>query len=563
MEELNEKKTKYFVIAIIILIILGVLLIVHFNNKEVVKGEKDSDATTTTEKVITTTKKRVNVEVEEPVKEVYKSVVDEENKLVYDYKLTDEILETDKIISKKVDLTDALKENNVIGLYDISLYDSNLVKKSVSNSLITIKIPLTDELKGYDEYKIIYINDKNEITDEKFDVKVTTDYIEFNTTHLSLFGIVGIKKEIVVDLTKATVDVKVNNEVVSEVTNILLDKDDKVELVINNIDDEAEYEVYYGLMATGSEEFEYQKYDGALKLEDAINYKLFVKVSHVENSKTFEIGNIGLYDEIFKYDMNEKIEEPVVIGKIESENETLYDYLDKDKNMNIVIDNITKETEVEVPVTGDTVEGGTDVSVGEEDSKEITNNSATISVNGNIYLVEKTDISKLQMTGHLYIDTAEDIVFAENEEKLELSNLYSLTIRSKEFMLNGNKYSYEYTPDGGLVIYLLSEKTEEIIPEEGTGSVPEGTEDETIVETTEEVIEDIKENKTIIYDSEDKEFKESFSTIFNGEYEVVIDTNEKDLIIEKVTTNKPEDSNDNSESSGTSSDQTVQQNNAE
>ena len=84
MEELNEKKTKYFVIAIIILIILGVLLIVHFNNKQMVKGEEDkSDTPTTTEKITTTTKKRVKVEeVKEDVSEVvYKSVIDETNKL--------------------------------------------------------------------------------------------------------------------------------------------------------------------------------------------------------------------------------------------------------------------------------------------------------------------------------------------------------------------------------------------------------------------------------------------------------------------------------------------------
>ena len=60
-----------------------------------------------------------------------------------------------------------------------------------------------------------------------------------------------------------------------------------------------------------------------------------------------------------------------------------------------------------------------------------------------------------------------------------------------------------------------------------------------------------------------KEFKESFSTIFSGKYEVVLDENEKDLIIEKVTTNKPEDSNENTESSGSSSEQTVQSNDVE
>ena len=68
-----------------------------------------------------------------------------------------------------------------------------LYKKSVSNSLINIKIPIKDELIGYDEYKVVYIDESNKITDEKYDVKVIDNYIEFNTNHLSVFCIIGIK----------------------------------------------------------------------------------------------------------------------------------------------------------------------------------------------------------------------------------------------------------------------------------------------------------------------------------------------------------------------------------
>lgn len=499
MEELNEKKTKYFVIAIIILIILGVLLIVHFNNKQMVKGEDDKgDTPTTTEKITTTTKKRVTVEeVKEEV--VYKSVIDKDNKLVYNYKLTDEITETDVIISKKLEISETLKEKDIIGLFDISLYDANLVKKNVSNSLITIKIPLTEELKAYENYKVVYINDKNEITDEKFEVKVDSDYLEFNTTHLSVFGIIGTKKvveEEIVDLSKVTVDVKVNDEVVEDVNNILLEKEDKVELVINNINEDCN--VYYGLRATGEDDFTYEKYDGTIELEDGINYKLFVKVSNEEKYEVFELSNIGLYDKVYEYDKETELEENIIVGEIESEDETPYDYKDKDKNLDIVIDNITEEVEVTETVN----------------NQEVTDNSATITVNGNIYLVEKTDISELNMTGYLYIDTSEDIVFAQNiEEKIILDNLYSLTIRSKEFSLNGKKYSYEYTPDGDLVIYDLNE-TIEIEDEQ--------EEVETIVgENT--VEEETTENKEISL--------EKFNELFAGNYEVVFDGKNTDLVI--------------------------------
>ena len=111
---------------------------------------------------------------------------------------------------------------------------------------------------------------------------------------------------------------------------------------------------------------------------------------------------------MFEYDKNAELETDIVIGEIESENETPYDYSDKEINKDIVIDNIYEEQE---KVVKETI----------INDEEITENNATIKVNGNIYLVEKTDISELEMTGHLFIDTEEDIIFAQNiEEKLIL-----------------------------------------------------------------------------------------------------------------------------------------------
>ena len=82
-----------------------------------------------------------------------------------------------------------------IMLFMLLLSTTNYNASNINtNSLINIKIPLTEDLKGYENYKVVYINDKNEITDELFEVKVSTDYLEFNTTHLSVFGIIGTKK---------------------------------------------------------------------------------------------------------------------------------------------------------------------------------------------------------------------------------------------------------------------------------------------------------------------------------------------------------------------------------
>ena len=48
-------------------------------------------------------------------------------------------------------------------------------------------------MKKYDELKVIYVNDKNEI-EETFEVEIEGEYLTFNTTHLSLYGIVGVTK---------------------------------------------------------------------------------------------------------------------------------------------------------------------------------------------------------------------------------------------------------------------------------------------------------------------------------------------------------------------------------
>ena len=100
----------------------------------------------------------------------------------------------------------------------------------------------------------------------------------------------------------------------------------------------------------------------------------------------------------------------------------------------------------------------------EEDTEENLEGKATIKLNGNIYLVEKTDISELEMTGHLVIDTSEDVTFAYENDKLFASNLYTITIKSKEFSLNGVKYTYEFV-NGDIVIKRIEEE-EEIVVED-------------------------------------------------------------------------------------------------
>lgn len=490
MRELDESKTKYFVVAIILLIILGVVLVIHFNNKSLVSGEKEKEKTTTIKDVITTEEyeykddeeKVIKVNKKEEVVEentnevVYKSTIDEITKMIFNYKLTDEIIDSDKIVSTKLSIVDSLKNNNVVGLYDISLYDVNNVKKSVNNSLITISIPLGD-LVGYDTYKVVYIDDNNLITDEVIDSKVEDGYIKFDVKHLSKYGIIATKKvveeenvEEVIDLSKVSLDVKINDEIVSD-TNLYVSTTDKVSVVVNELD--KEYKLYY-LLQNEENTNTYQEFNEYLfkDIETPSKYKLSIKLDVDGEIKVFEIGTLNVFDIVFVYDKNEELTSDIVVGTIVDESGIESTYEDMETNKDIVIDNVIEEEIVEEDIlskddesienlpTNDIEEVGESNS--EENEEENLEDKATIKLNGNIYLVEKTDISELEMTGHLVIDTSEDITFAYENDKLLASNLYTITIKSKEFSLNGTKYTYEFV-DGDIVIKKLEEEQEIVV----------------------------------------------------------------------------------------------------
>ena len=420
--EFDKNKTKYFVIAIILLIILGVILIVHFNNKSMVSGDKEDTTKKTTEKVTKdeTTKvttKKVEVNEISVNKDIYKSVVDDENKLLYNYKLTDEISDTDIIISKVLDLNEEYKNNNIISLYDISLYNSNMVKKSVKNSLITISIPITGNLVGYDDYKVVYIDDNNNITNEEFNTTVSDGYITFDTTHLSIYGVIGFnngKKETKeVDLDDVNVKIAFNDELVNNNDTIYTTTNDTVGVTVSGVDN---YIVYYGLQDKDNN-MEYKEYTTSGIFKDIVTYselKLFVKVVIGSQEKTFELNTFKVYDFIYLYDRNNPE------GPEYTSEETL-NYLLKD---------VTEENETEQL----NVNPETDV---------------TIYVNGNTYLVEKADISELGMTGTLYIDTKDRIDIGTTESELiDSKGLDKIVIMSEYFNLNGVDYKYSSDKEG-------------------------------------------------------------------------------------------------------------------
>lgn len=490
--ELDESKTKYFVIAIILLIIIGVVLVIHFNNKSLVSGEEEKQETTTIikdddiieeyeykndeEKVIkinkntNTDKEEVSVETVENI--IYKSTVDKDTNMVFNYKLTDEITDSDKIVSTKLSIVDSLKNSNVVSLYDISLYNSNDVKKSVNNSLITISIPLGD-LVGYDTYKVVYIDDNNVITDEVIDSKVEEGYIKFDVKHLSIYGIIATKtviedKKEKINLDNITINLKINDKIIENYSNMYISTSDKVSVVVNGL--EVDYKLYYLLQnEEGTNSYVEFKEDLFSNIETLSKYKLSIKIDVDGEIKVFEIGTVNVFDIVFVYDKDEELKEDIVVGTIVDENGVESTYVDKETNKDIVIDSVEEELEENVEnnveIKENKVIEAADENIDNSKNEELEKNlddMATVKLNGNIYLVEKTDISKLEMTGHLIIDTSEDITFAYENDKLLTSNIYTITIKSKEFSLNGIKYTYEYV-DGDIVIKRYEEDNEVVV----------------------------------------------------------------------------------------------------
>ena len=130
-------------------------------------------------------------------------------------KQNDNQLETDNVIlisDKKVNTKYELKEENLtnhevatkvndsiekdlVSLYDVTVYNG---KKQVpmKNGKYTIKIKLDNNIDNYENYQIIYVNDDGEI-EEYIDGRIEGEYIVFNTSHLSQYGVIAnpVQKE--------------------------------------------------------------------------------------------------------------------------------------------------------------------------------------------------------------------------------------------------------------------------------------------------------------------------------------------------------------------------------
>lgn len=428
-EDKNNKKSIYFVILILLFIALGLVITVHYNNKTLVninddkKEKKDNDIgnidevkeeikNIDTNKTINITKiNRVKTKKNNFNKYDMKKTIKDDNNIFYTYNLSNEINNKDIIISTEININKTLENMNIIKLYDINLFNDKLSLKTVKNTSITIKIPAKNILNDYENIKVVYIKD-NEIIEE-YNTSIYDDYIEFTTNHLSTFGIIGTKK---IDIEDINIEVYKNGKLINNDNNYV-SKNDSFDIKLNKTI--KDYKLYYAL--TNDLEFiNYQELRNNLfnNLDAPKKYNLLIKLVINNEYKIYDMGTYNIYDIIYSNSINEDN-----IGKLyddngeDLKNEDGNDYIYNDKNINNDI-------------------------VVKKDS-DYLDDKAIVKIFGNVYLVEKTDISNLFITGNLIIDTNEDIVTKNEINELDYNNIYSITIKNKEFMLNGIIYTYE------------------------------------------------------------------------------------------------------------------------
>lgn len=98
--------------------------------------------------------------------------------------------------------------DNLLAVVDISaLKDGNIIP--ISDNLMEIQIPLSEEMKGYKYYQVAYLEDGQIV--EKINATVKGDMLVFVTDHLSEYAILGSNIPFVDDETDQTTVAKATN----------------------------------------------------------------------------------------------------------------------------------------------------------------------------------------------------------------------------------------------------------------------------------------------------------------------------------------------------------------
>ena len=100
-------------------------------------------------------------------------------------KLYADTMATESVLESNPELKEELP--GLLTVYQITVKDADGKTVEVKNNPMTVKIPMTDQLKGYKYYQAVYLGDPL----ERFDAVVEGDFLVFETTHLSQYAILA------------------------------------------------------------------------------------------------------------------------------------------------------------------------------------------------------------------------------------------------------------------------------------------------------------------------------------------------------------------------------------
>ena len=121
-----------------------------------------------------------------------------------------------KVAEEKVTEVKKLEEN-LKAVFDINVVSNagDIIK--IEDNKMQIRMLLEENLRGYDKYQVVYIKD-GKIVEEK-PTKIEGNYIVFETTHLSEYGIVANNNEKVEEAQKPQTDNKETQEEANKTQN--------------------------------------------------------------------------------------------------------------------------------------------------------------------------------------------------------------------------------------------------------------------------------------------------------------------------------------------------------
>ena len=135
-----------------------------------------------------------------------------EKKVNTKYKLKEENLSDHEVATK---VNNSI-EKDLVSLYDVTVYNGK-EQVPMKNGEYTIKIKLDNNIDNYENYQIIYVNDNGKV-EEYIDGRIEGEYIVFNTSHLSQYGIIANPRVEEKFATKE--DIKEVNPVISNILKI-------------------------------------------------------------------------------------------------------------------------------------------------------------------------------------------------------------------------------------------------------------------------------------------------------------------------------------------------------